>query len=547
MTSRRPDAPRARLLHGARLLRPQPAPPTADAVAVIDDRIVAVGPRAECAAALPTDHDAVDLGGRVLAPGFVDAHLHPMIMCVFEQQLRFDDCTSLGEVLELVADRARDTEGDRAVVGFQLDDARLDERRLPTAAELDRATGGHPVVLIRRDGHHAVGSTSALTAAGLDDPGSDPPGGRVERDATGRPTGLVRETAVSPLLALLPEVTLDDLQAGLASWVDRLLRQGITAISAMCQTTDEGPSGPAGALEALGWSVLVDQVPFDVQTILIAPDPTTIDEVRATSPLHDPAARRRVDGVKLFLDGTLGGCTACMHAPFADRPGTSGMRTMDDDDAYDRMVAAHLGGHQVCIHAIGDDATAAATALFARLLAEHPGDHRHRIEHASVLDPATIDLLADLGITTVVQPINLRSERHWLAERLGPDRLGRTYPFRSLLDAGVTVAGSSDAPIEHTDVLAAMAAAVDRGGLSDDQAVTPEEALEMYTIAGSWARRTEDDLGAILPGRRADLVVLSDDPTTTTAAVEVLATVIGGVDRHPDDGLATIGLRTAHP
>src|SRR5690606_4956935 len=121
--------------------------------------------------------------------------------------------------------------------------------------------------------------------------------------------------------------------------------------------------------------------------------------------------------------------TACMHAPFADRGDTSGMRTMGDDDAYERMLAAHLAGLQVCIHAIGDGANRAAADLFSRLLREHPGSHRHRVEHASVLDDQTVDAFAELEITCVVQPIDLRTEAHWLADRLGPERLGRAYPF----------------------------------------------------------------------------------------------------------------------
>ena len=500
------------LLRCARLRQPEPAPAGHDSVAVLDGRIAAVGPAEACRAALPEGVTEVDLGGRVLAPGFVDAHTHPMVMCVFEQHLRFEGATSVADVLDAVADRARTTPATDAVVGFQLDDARLAEGRLPTAAELDAVAPGRSVVLVRRDGHHAVGSVAALAAAGLDGPGSVPEGGHVGRDDDGRLTGLVGETAVAPLMALLPEVTLESLAEGAAAWSDRLLRQGITGLTAICQTTPEGPAGPAGELEAVGWSVLADSLPFDLQTVLIAPDLGAVEAFRAVPSLHDPARRRRVDGVKLFLDGTLGGATACMHAPFADRSHTSGMRTMGDGDAYDRMVAAHRAGLQVCIHAIGDEANRAAADLFARLLAEHPGDHRHRVEHASVLDEATVDLFANHRITCVVQPINLRTEAHWLGARLGPERLHRAYPYRSLLDAGVVVAGSSDAPIEPTDVLAAMAATVDRGGLADEQALLPIEALRLYTTGAAHARQVGHEAGRIEAGHRADLVVLTGEP-----------------------------------
>lgn len=525
------------LYRGATVLAPEPTAP-GTAVAVAGGRIVAVGPEDGCRAALPSDATVVDLDGRVLAPGFVDAHLHPLVMCVFENSLVLDRATTLADVLDAVADAARATAGDpgRAVVGFQLDDEVLAERRLPTAAELDAAAAGRRVVLVRRDGHHAVASPAALAAVGYDRPGSVPDGGEVVHDAAG-PTGLVRETAVAPLLGLLPEVTFEDLEAGLASWRDRLLGQGVTAISAMCQTTAEGPAGEAGALEALGWSVLVDRVPFDVQTILITPDAAEVEGLRAT-PLHRPEHGRRLDAVKLFLDGTLGGRTACMHQPFGDHAGT-GLPTLAPGEARRRVEAAHLAGLQVCIHAIGDRATSDAVALIADVVAAHPGPHRHRVEHASVLDDATVDRMAEVGVTAVVQPINLRSEAHWLARRVGPERLGRTYPFRRLLDAGVPVAGSSDAPIEATDVLAAMAAAVDRR-LAPEQALTGAEALALFTRGGARARRTEHEVGSIEAGRRADLVVLDQDPTAVPAdriaSTRVLATVVAGAvhHRHPD-------------
>jgi predicted amidohydrolase YtcJ len=308
----------------------------------------------------------------------------------------------------------------------------------------------------------------------------------------------------------------------------------VTAISAMCQTTAEGPAGEAGELEAFAWAALSGDLPFDVQTILITPEPGEVLAARSPA-LHDPARNRRLDAVKLFLDGTLGGRTACMHGPFADDDAAHGMRTLDDDEAFRRMEAAHLAGLQICVHAIGDAANGAAAHLFERLLERHPGGHRHRVEHASVLDDHTVEAFSSMGLTAVVQPINLRSERHWLARRVGPERLSRTYAFRSLLDAGVPVAGSSDAPIERTDVLAAVGAAVDRRGMADDQAIDRAEALAMFTTGGSRARGTEHEIGAIRPGLRADLVVLDADPLDERVEVDgvsVLATFVGGVAHH---------------
>lgn len=502
---------------------------------MLGDRIAAVGGRAETAAALPPDHRVVDITGSTIVPGFVDAHLHPLPMCFFEHHLDLADATSLADVLDLLTDRARRTEPGGWVMGLRLDDEVLAERRLPTRSDLDRVGGGRPVVVLRRDGHHAVGSTAALAAAGIDATTPTPPGGTIHRDDAGELTGLCGESAASLLLSAVPSPEWEALQDALGRVVARLSSHGVTAISAICQTSEVGPAGAAGRLEAAAWSAFVEQVPFDVQTILIGATSEQVTELRGTA-LHRPAAGRRLDAVKLFLDGTLGGHTACMHQPFADHQG-AGMLTLEPGAAYTAMVDAHTAGLQICVHAIGDRANHVAVELFGRLLEEHPtSDHRHRIEHASVLDDTTIERMAQLGVAAVVQPASLATERQWLARRLGPGRVDAAYRFRSLLDAGVAVAGSSDGPIETTDVLASMRCATERLGIAPREAITATEALTLYTSAGAWVRRTEDEVGAIRPGHRADLAVLSGDPSGSFEGVAVAATMAAGRVTHDPAG-----------
>jgi predicted amidohydrolase YtcJ len=521
------------LLTGGSILAPEPLAATDDSVAIADGRVLAVGARTDVEAHLPAEHEVVDLRtrrGAVIVPGFVDSHLHPMPLCFFEHHLDLDACTSLDDLFDLLRDRATrpdpDASGREWVVGLRLDEEHLRERRLPTRLELDAVADGRPVVILRRDGHHAIGSTAALAAAGFQPGCADPPGGVVHRGADGSLTGLCGEAASSLLLSPVPLPAWEHLESALDRVVTRMAGHGITAISAMCQTTGEGPAGDAGELEAIGWSMLLDRVPFDVQTIVIGASAEAVAELRAT-PLHQPDRRRRLDAVKIFLDGTLGGRTACLHRPYADGDGC-GMLTLDPEAAYARMVDGHVAGLQVCVHAIGDRANASAVELFARLLAEHPAvGHRHRGEHASVLDPDTVDGLAELGVSAVVQPISIESERQWLASRLGPDRIDRVYPFRRLLDAGVVVAGSSDAPIEDLDVLEAMACAIDRRGIGPGQAITPAEALALYTTGAAWVRRTEADSGRIATGQRADLAVLSASPSGDDTS-EVLLTIADG-------------------
>lgn len=243
------------LVRASVVLAPQPLP-AGTCVAVRGDQIVALGDEASARAALGDGPEVLDLGDRVLAPGFIDAHVHPLPAAFFEHHLDVSECTSLDDLRDLLSDRARRTSDGGVVLALRLDDAHLAEGRLPTREELDRVTTDHPVVVMRRDGHHAIGSTSALRAAGFRAGVADPAGGRVVKAADGSLDGLCVESAASRLLGIVPTPEWDELASGLTRWSTRLASQGVTAIGAMCQIGDEGPAGAAGALEAVALSAL---------------------------------------------------------------------------------------------------------------------------------------------------------------------------------------------------------------------------------------------------------------------------------------------------
>jgi predicted amidohydrolase YtcJ len=505
--------------------------PETSALATRAGQIVAVGTREECGASLGSDGTEVDLAGRVLLPGFNDVHVHPLPMCFFEHHLDLTPFADLESVLDALADRARDEADGAWVVGLQADEANLADGRLPSIEELDALAPSRPVVLLRRDGHTTIANSTALAAAGVEPSAPDPAGGRFERDAGGRLTGWCFETAAQVVLGALPSPGLDDFRSAAHRVVRRLSAQGITSLGVVLQTDPEGPAGAAGAAERWGMELLLDEFPQATHAILCG-QPDAVVAARESG-LHDPAAGRRVGGWKVFLDGTLGARTACLHHPYADDPATSGMLTADRSDVARRMEQAHLAGLQICIHAIGDAANREALDLLAELLARHPAPgHGHRIEHASVLSPFEIERFGLLGVMAAVQPLFLRSEHRWLGDRLGTDRLPWVYPFRSLRQAGVVVAGSSDAPIEEPDALAGIHAAVHRYGIGPEEALTVEEALRLYTVDAARAQQREDETGRLRAGARADLVVLSADPRTALVAqlpeVSVEVTVVGG-------------------
>jgi predicted amidohydrolase YtcJ len=544
------------LYRGGSILTVDPAQPTAEAVATRAGRIVAVGSERDCRRALglddvdadgavgapddrwpePADRATViDLAGGALLPGFIDAHLHPMAMCFFAANLDLASATSVADVLDGLSDRARVTAPGEWVIGLQISPEQLAERRLPNIAELDAVGAGRAVVLLGRDGHSSVGNTVALAAAGIRGARVDPPGGAFERDERGRLTGVCRETATQVLLSTVPVPDLDQMKSQIQQVFSILVSHGITSIGSILQTDAEGPGGSAGALESVGMMIFAEDMALGNHAILCG-DPARAIDARTSSTLHQPESNRVVGGVKLFLDGTLGGRSACLHRPYADSPHENGWLTIDPAVAAARMEAIHLAGLQVCVHAIGDAANSVALDLFADLLARHPvgaGDGpRHRIEHASVLDEAAAQRFAELGVVAVVQPPFLTSEASWLADRVGPERSPRTYAFRTLLDAGVVLAGSSDAPLESPDVLAGISAAVTRHGFEPSQALTAAEAVAMYTRGGAIAQQREHLAGSLTEGHRADLVMLSGDPTTVPsdriADTEVCLTVIGG-------------------
>jgi predicted amidohydrolase YtcJ len=535
-------------------------------VATRAGRIVAVGSERDCRRALglddadPTDADStdadaaradtedggeherrndgaavVDLGGRALLPGFTDAHLHTMAMGYFASNLDLASATSIADVLDELSDRARVTAPGEWVVGLQISAEHLAERRLPNIAELDAVGAGRAVVLLGRDGHSSIGNTVALAAAGIRGGRVDPPGGAFERDERGRLTGVCRETATQVLLSTVPMPDIDQMKSAIQQVFGLLASHGITSIGSILQTDAEGPGGSAGALESVGMMIFAEDMVLGSHAILCG-DPARAIDARTSSSLHEPQNNRVVGGVKLFLDGTLGGRSACLHHPYHDAPGQNGWLTIDPAVAAARMEAIHLAGLQICVHAIGDAANSVALDLLADLQARHPASDgqgpRHRIEHASVLDEAAAERFAELGVVAVVQPPFLTSEAGWLADRVGPERSPRTYAFRTLLDAGVTLAGSSDAPLESPDVLAGISAAVTRHGFEPSQALTAAEAVAMYTRGGAIAQQREHLAGSLREGHRADLVMLSQDPTAVPpdriADIDVLLTVIGG-------------------
>ncbi len=486
-----------------------PSLPTAAALAIAGDRVAGgVGVHEH---ALPTP-DRVDLGGRCVIPGLADAHVHFPSWALERRQVALRGAES---VREAVARVAAHTTRDGWIRGAGWRDA--DWETPPTAAALDAVTGARPAALVAQDHHSLWLNSAALALAGGD---LDVPGGVVERDTDGTPTGVLREEAAWRFEARFAQPDEAETLAAVREAIRVAHARGVVSV----HDKDGGRDAPGvfGRIHAAeGLTLRVWQsLPADRLPHLAA--------LGLRPGIGDDFLR--IGYLKAFMDGTLGSRTAWM----LDGSGvciTSG----EELEAIVREAASL--GWPVSVHAIGDRANREALDAFERSRAVWaPAGLRHRIEHAQCLHPDDVPRFAAIGVAASIQFSHAPSDRD-LAERFWPDWLDGAYAFGSLVRSGAVVANGSDAPVEELDPLAGIRAAVlrtldDRPGWRPDEAVTVEQALHASTVAPAWLAGDERRRGTLVPGRLADLVVLSRDPVICPpdelGSVEVVATMVAG-------------------
>lgn len=473
----------------------------------------------------PGNHaEVLSFPGATIVPGLGDAHFHPLGYTAAVTRLSLKttrDLADLADRLQAAAGRLRPGV---PLIGQRLDDEALAERRLPDRHDLDRALADRPVVLYRYCGHVAVANTAALEAAAIVPGTVDPAGGGIDRDQSGVPNGILRETAVRLVAQALGGRTEGLDPADLLRAMSTLAALGLTRLGAIVSAGDPIWCGVGDELTSL--IEVGPDLPFPVDVLVIADDEAMLES--AARRLSDASPRLSFLGWKDFADGSLGGHTAALHTAYSDLPSERGTLRLDPAHAR-RMAKATLGlGGMVALHAIGDRANDEVIDLFEELVANGAEPARLRIEHASVLSERAVDRLGRLGVVVSIQPAFLASEGGWLPKRIDPERLRWTYPFRSLLEAGVRLAGGSDCPVEPPDPLWGMTAACRRGGLTPSESLTGAQALGLFTdgVAAGGGRPLPTQVG-----QPANFTVLGADPTDHPAPhrIEMLATVIDGV------------------
>jgi predicted amidohydrolase YtcJ len=488
--------------------------PTARGLAIAGDTVaggVGVHERA-----LPTP-EHVDLGGRCVLPGFTDSHVHFPTWAIAQRQVRLEGAGSLEEALALVESAAAELPERRWLRGLGWRSGDWSPSVEPTKEALDRVTGDRPAALIAKDYHSLWLNSAALARADGD---LRVPGGVVELDADGEPTGVLREESAWRFRDRWIETTDDEYVEAMRAGIRIANARGVTAV----HDKDGWLGAPRlwrrlavdGALTLRVWQSL----PHELLDGLVA--------MGLPQGLGDELLR--VGYLKAFMDGTLGSQTARLL------DGT-GVEITSREELEDILRRAARAGWPVAVHAIGDRANREALDAFEATRDEWaPRRLRHRIEHAQLLAPEDVGRFASLGVAASVQFSHAPSDRD-LAERFWGPRTAGAYAYRSLLDSGAVVANGSDAPIEELDPLFGIRAGVlrtldQRAAWRPEQAVTVEQSFEATCVTPAWLSGDERRRGKLLPGYLADLVVLDRDPFTVApeelGSVRVVATMLGG-------------------
>ncbi len=482
-------------------------PDAPTAIAVAGGKIVAVGSDAEIERLAGSAGERIDLAGRRVVPGFIDSHTH-FIDGGFELagvQLR--DAATPAEFARRIGAFAAAHPGEW-VLGGQWDHE-LWGGALPRRDWIDSLTADTPVFVRRLDGHMGLANSRALELAGIGAATPDPPGGTIVRYPDGRPTGILKDEAQSLVFRVVPGPTEAERDRALNAAVEHALSRGVTMIADMGSWEDIETYRRARARGDLRVRVY-GVVPLSAWQRLAQ---LVADEGRGDDRLF-------WGGLKDFVDGSLGSTTAWFYQPYDDAPGTSGLVITDTTELRQRIISADSAKLQVMIHAIGDRANDWLLETFeAAREVNGQRDRRFRIEHAQHLTRDAIEWMGRDQVIASMQPYHAIDDGRWAEKRIGPERIKTTYPFRSLLDAGVRLAFGSDWTVAPIDPLAGIYAAVTRRtidgfnpqGWVPEEKVTVVEAVTAYTRMAAYAAGKENKLGDLLPGRYADLAVLSAD------------------------------------
>jgi predicted amidohydrolase YtcJ len=524
------------IVHNAHIWTVNPQQPEAAALAVLHGRFVAVGSEAEVMHWQGAHTRIVDAKGNRVLPGFNDAHVHFSDGGAALSAVQLVNVTSLKEFVQRVADYAAQAPKGEWIRNGEWDETKWSPARLPTRQDIDAVTPDNPVAIDRYDGHMLLANSKALALAGITSKTPDPPGGVIVRDATGQPTGALKDAATELLQKAEPPLNFAQRLRAITSALHEAAMRGVTSVQDMA--LDYGDLAVFSQLQA-----------EDKLTVRVygAPLIAAVEDQAKLGIGHAfGSPSLRIGALKMFADGSLGSRTAYFTQPYTDEPGNRGLLFSDMlplIKAGERLMRADATNLQVCTHAIGDAAIKTTLDLYQAVeKSDGSKDRRWRIEHAQHMAAADFERFAQLHVIASVQPYQAIDDGRWAEARIGHDRASRTYAFRTFMQHGVRLAFGTDWPVAPLDPMLTLYAAVTRATLDGkfpqgwfpEQKLSIQEAIAAYTIGSAYAEFQDHEKGSIEPGKLADMVLLSQDVLTIAPAAirdtRVLKTFLGGVE-----------------
>jgi predicted amidohydrolase YtcJ len=498
------------------------------ALAVAEGRVLAVGSDAEIAAYAGPQSEQLDLAGRRVVPGFIDAHTHFLAGGFELASVQLRDAPTPQEFTRRISEFAAAHPGEWVLGGTW--DHEMWGGDLPRRDWIDSVTPESPVFVTRLDGHMSLANSRALELAGVTAETPDPPGGTIVRYPDGQPTGILKDAAQALVGGVTPDPTEAELDRALEAATQHALERGVTLVTDM------------GSWDGLAaYSRAKDSGSLRLRVYAVVPLATRDRLAEYVEENGRGDDRLFWGGLKAFVDGSLGSTTAWFYEPYEDEPGTTGLMVTDTAELRAAILEADQAGMHVIVHAIGDRANDWLLDVYGEARSTHgERDRRFRIEHAQHLSPDAVGRFGTEGVIASMQPYHAIDDGRWAVKRIGPERIKLTYAFRDLLDAEAPLAFGSDWTVAPIDPLLGIYAAATRrtidganpSGWVPEQKIGVAEAVAAYTAANAYACYMEDKLGALEPGKYADLVVLSDDifaiDPLEIASVKVDLTMVGG-------------------
>ena len=510
-----------------------------EAIAVREGRIQAVGKTLDIEKLKGPQTQVIDLGGHFVMPGFNDAHLHLADAGMTKLTVDLTGVKSLDELRERVAKKVESAKAGEWIQGSGWDETLWPVKVTPTRWDLDEVSNGHPVFLVRIDGHIAVANTRALQLGSVNLASRDPQGGHIDRNENGEPTGILRETAQGAVTQVIPKATHAQMRQAIELALADLAEHGVTSAQDYSPAWENFQIYEELEKDAKLTARISEWLPFDEPV-------ETLTKKRDSHPQSDPMLHTGM--LKGFMDGSLGSHTAAMLEPYSDDPTNSGLPRYEAAKLNDLTKERVLAGFQIGFHAIGDKGVQMALDAFseaekaardAHVKAANGGDdYRLRIEHAQVTTPAEVAQFKQLKVIASMQPNHLLTDMRWAQDRLGPKRAATSYAWLAFLNKGVPLAFGTDYPVEPVTPFRGLYSAVTRKSEDakheyfPEQRLTIDQAIAAYTSGSAFAEFEEKEKGKLIPGMLADFVVLDRDITSVSAekmlGTKVLRTVVGG-------------------